>query len=103
MPGHESAIVCYMDRVGVRELRQYASELLDRVQAGESFEITNHGRPVARLVAADRGTSAGFDDLVAQGVIRPGRGDPLAVVPVEQDSGSPTTDELLALDRDTDG
>ena len=36
----------------MRELRQNASELLDRVQAGESFEITNHGRPVAALALA---------------------------------------------------
>jgi prevent-host-death family protein len=38
-----------MTRVGVRELRQRASELLRRVEAGESFEVTDRGRPVARL------------------------------------------------------
>jgi len=35
--------------VGVRELRQRASELLRRVEAGESFEVTDRGRPVALL------------------------------------------------------
>ncbi|MCL2770337.1 MAG: type II toxin-antitoxin system prevent-host-death family antitoxin [Solirubrobacterales bacterium] len=34
---------------GVRELRQRASELLRRVQAGETIEITDRGRPVAVL------------------------------------------------------
>lgn len=39
-----------MDRIGVRELRQHASRYLDRVAAGELIEITDRGRPVARLV-----------------------------------------------------
>jgi prevent-host-death family protein len=34
---------------GIRELRQRASELLRRVEAGETIEITDHGRPVAVL------------------------------------------------------
>jgi prevent-host-death family protein len=38
-----------MASVGVRELRQRASELLRRVEAGERIEITDHGRPVAVL------------------------------------------------------
>jgi len=38
-----------MARVGVRELRQRASELLRRVELGESIEITDRGRPVAMV------------------------------------------------------
>lgn len=38
-----------MGSVGVRELRQRASELLRRVEGGESIEITDRGRPVAML------------------------------------------------------
>lgn len=33
-----------------RELRNNSSEILRAVEAGESFTVTNHGRPVARLV-----------------------------------------------------
>jgi prevent-host-death family protein len=36
-------------RVGVRELRQNLSVYLRRVKAGESLEVTERGRPVARL------------------------------------------------------
>jgi len=45
-----------MESIGVRELRQHASRYLARVAAGESFEVTDRGRPVARLVPvlADR-------------------------------------------------
>jgi prevent-host-death family protein len=66
-----------MISVGVRELRQRASELLRRVQRGETIEITDRGRPVARLAPLPEGSpldvlkSAGevdsatseFDDL----------------------------------------
>jgi prevent-host-death family protein len=38
-----------MASVGVRELRQRASELLRRVEDGESIQITDRGRPVAVL------------------------------------------------------
>jgi len=38
-----------MASVGIRELRQRASELLRRVEDGESIEITDRGRPVAVL------------------------------------------------------
>jgi prevent-host-death family protein len=68
-----------MDSVGVRELRQRASDLLRRVASGESIEVTDRGRPVAILVPVDAktpldrlraagqttGPSRGFDDLPA--------------------------------------
>jgi prevent-host-death family protein len=38
-----------MPSVGVRELRQRASELLRLVDTGETFVITDRGRPVAIL------------------------------------------------------
>lgn len=38
-----------MTSVGIRELRQRASELLRRVERGETIEITDRGRPVALL------------------------------------------------------
>ncbi len=44
---------------GIRELRQRASELLRRVEAGETIEITDRGRPVAILAPLpDTGATA---------------------------------------------
>jgi len=43
-----------MGTVGVRELRQRASELLRRVEAGESIEVTDRGRAVAILTPVKR-------------------------------------------------
>ncbi|HWH29777.1 MAG TPA: type II toxin-antitoxin system prevent-host-death family antitoxin, partial [Mycobacteriales bacterium] len=39
-----------MDTVGLRELRQRASELVRRVEAGDEVTITVAGRPSAKLV-----------------------------------------------------
>lgn len=45
--------MCYsgpMNDVGLRELRQQASELVRKVEGGEEITITVAGRPSARLV-----------------------------------------------------
>ena len=62
-----------MARVGIRELRQRASELLRRVEAGETFEVTDRGRPVALL--APLPTQGVLERLRASGDLRPARAD----------------------------
>jgi prevent-host-death family protein len=44
--------------VGIRELRQNLSRYIDRVKAGESLTVTEHGREVARLSPAGPRDSA---------------------------------------------
>ncbi len=39
-----------MSSIGIRELRQRASEYLRRVETGETIEVTDRGRPVALLI-----------------------------------------------------
>jgi len=56
-----------MASVGIRELRQRASELLRRVEAGEIIEITDRGRPVAQLAPLLNGSP--FERLRAAGEI----------------------------------
>ena len=46
-----------MTSVGVRELRQRASELLRLVDLGETVEITDRGRPVALLTPLPVGSA----------------------------------------------
>ena len=43
-----------MDEVSLADAKAHLSELLDRVEAGESICITRRGRPVARLTAVSR-------------------------------------------------
>ena len=58
-----------MTSVGVRELRQRASELLRRVERGEVIEITDRGRPVAQLTPLPAGSP--LEQLRAAGDIDP--------------------------------
>jgi prevent-host-death family protein len=39
-----------MDQIGVAQLRQNASRYLARVEGGETFTVTDRGRPVALLI-----------------------------------------------------
>lgn len=58
-----------MTSVGVRELRQRASELLRRVERGEVIEITDRGRPVAQLSPPPVGSP--LEQLRASGDVEP--------------------------------
>lgn len=53
-----------MTDVGLRELRQNASSLVRRVEAGEEITITVSGRPSARLVAVAPAQWNSFADIV---------------------------------------
>lgn len=50
--------------VGLRELRQQASEIIRRVEQGEQITVTVSGRPVARVVPAERDAWRPYADIV---------------------------------------
>lgn len=89
-------------RVGVREIRQNISVYLRRVQQGEVFTVTDHGRPVALLspMPTDDDPLAA---LVAAGKLTPADGR-LADLPppVRLPPGSPTPSQILQAMRDED-
>jgi len=80
-----------MQTIGVRELRQHASRWLARVRAGESFVVTDRGRPIARLVPLD--APGGLDGLIATGDATPADGDLLEVLAT---AGGPTKGASLS-------
>jgi prevent-host-death family protein len=87
----------HMERVGIRELRQRASELLRRVAGGETFEITDRGRPVALLVKA---AARGLEQLEREGVLRRGGGELLELEPVPVPKGAVLPSEMVSRGRD---
>ena len=55
--------------VGVRALRDGLSKHLAEVRRGHTVTVTEHGRPVARIVPVDQPTT--LERLVAEGLVRP--------------------------------
>jgi prevent-host-death family protein len=86
-----------MASVGIRELNQQTSQILDRVRAGETIEITDRGIPVAEIRPVGREQSV-LARLVAEGRLIPATIDPavLHVLPKEPVDGVSVADSLAA-------
>jgi prevent-host-death family protein len=88
--------MCYMERIGLRELRQHASRYIARVARGETVEVTHRGRLVARIVPARPDS---WDELILRGEVIPASsGNLLDVVPI--DCGFDASAELQRLRAD---
>lgn len=57
--------------VGIRELRDGLSRHLSSVREGHTITVTDHGRPVARIVPA--GVPTKLEQLIAEGRVTPAR------------------------------
>src|SRR5262249_6118578 len=85
-------------RIGVRELRQHASQYLRRVAAGESFTVTDRGRPVAQLVPPAAADAVGV--MISRGellVPQHPTGALSGRLPAPLDLGFSATEELARL------
>jgi prevent-host-death family protein len=87
----------HMDRIGVRELRQNASKYLKRVESGETIEVADRGRLVARIVPVTR---SGLDGLIVDGRASLPTGDALDVEPVLLLPEAPEPSEIVSRMRD---
>jgi prevent-host-death family protein len=92
-----------MLRMGVRELKDGLSRALREVQAGETVEITDHGRTIARIVKA---WPTRAEQMLAEGRLIPAedQGDLLDLWPPPplepgERSGSEILAELRADER----
>ncbi len=83
--------------VGVRELRQSASQLLDQVKEGFVIEITEHGVPVAQLVPINRSL---YEEYLESRRIIPARNpDRVFSMPKGKISKSKQLSEILIEER----
>lgn len=82
--------------MGVRELRQNLSVYLRRVEQGETLDVTEHGRLVARLGPAPAPDTSALERLIAEGRAMPAR-RPIAELPqpTQLSPGSRTASEAL--------
>jgi prevent-host-death family protein len=75
-----------MDQIPIRTLNQNTAEVLARVEHGETVEVTNRGRPIARIVPI---ATDALSDLVAAGTVIPATISgpiPMPAVPAEPGS-----------------
>ncbi len=86
----------HMDRVGVRELRRQASSILRRVASGETFEVTDRGRPVAVLLQT---MPSGLARLEREGLLRRADADLLDIVPLRLPEGARAPSQIVSEDR----
>lgn len=83
--------------VGIRELRADLSRWLKQVQKGEEILVTDRGKPVARITAAD-GRSK-LEELIAAGVVTPAKRRPAARTMPKPISGTGPVSDLVLEDR----
>ncbi len=94
-----------MTAVGIRELKNHLSQYVRRIEKGEKFAITAHGRVVAELLPPGQGhrpkATSRYEELVAAGVIRPAleEGDPIPDDGMRIRLRSGTVQELIDWDR----
>jgi prevent-host-death family protein len=85
-----------MERIGARDLNQHTGQVLARVSGGESFEITDGGHPVARLVPVPDDMSI-LARLVASGrAVAPTSTGPVPLPPV---LGDPAIDTAAIIEQ----
>ena len=70
-----------MTTTSISQLKANLSRYIDEVRRGGEVQFVDRGMPVARLVPATAGDDPeALERLVSRGLIRPGKGDPCAVL-----------------------
>jgi prevent-host-death family protein len=86
-----------MERVGVRELRLNPGQVLRRVKQGQVVEVTERGRPVARLVPVTYPSV--LERMIAEGLATPATKTTAELLAVEvppSEPWEPSSEEVLA-------
>ena len=84
-----------IEQIPVRVLNQDTASVLARVEGGETVEITNRGKPIARIVPVYEGELA---DLVARGRVIPATSrEPFEMPPGPIDETRSASAALIAM------
>jgi prevent-host-death family protein len=79
-------------QVGIKELRDGLSRYLDRVRAGGTITVTDHGRPIARIRPVGRLTT--YEQMKLDGRITPAQ-VPKGTTPLPPPVGNPDGGSLM--------
>lgn len=98
--------MCYivgMERIGIRDLRNETSKVVQRAKSGERIIVTIDGIPAAQLGPLDDGPrDRSIEELIATGALLPPRvtTPPRPASPIPLPSGSPATTDLPLGDQE---
>jgi prevent-host-death family protein len=84
-----------MARVDIRHLQKDAGALIGRARAGETIEVTEHSRPVARMVGIRAGSV--LDQIIAEGRAPGSSGDLLELKPLPPPTRRPLSKVLAEM------
>ena len=85
--------------VGVRELKARLSEYLRQVKQGQTLVITEHGKPVGRLIPQGQTLDERLDELQRAGLIRWNGKKLSPTKPIAKLRGKKTIAEIIIEDR----
>jgi prevent-host-death family protein len=89
--------------VGIRDAKIHLSRYLKLVQKGEEVVITDHGRPVGKIVpleSRDLSLEERIERLVQQGIMEPLSGERLTTIPPPIPLPKGIAQRMLQEDRD---
>lgn len=81
-----------MEMVTHREMRNRSGEILRRVAAGESVQVSNNGRPAAMIVPV---SGSVLDGLIARGEARPAHTGLDGLLSIKRAVSTMTSGELV--------
>jgi prevent-host-death family protein len=84
-------------KVGVRELKNGLSRYLAAVRDGQELIVTDHGKPVARIVPVSRSLDR-LAELIAEGKVKPAHPGP-RYVPEPMKGVGPVSDLVIEQRR----
>lgn len=83
-----------MTEVGIRALKQNASQVVAQAAAGEVIVITDRGRPVAQITPLPKSR---FQHLIDAGLLRPAKGTWADLPPPARVPGVSLSDEVIRM------
>jgi prevent-host-death family protein len=85
------------ETVGIRELKNGISQIIERVEAGEPITVTRRGKPVARIVSTE--TPPHLAMMIADGTVRPGTRSRHLPKPIKPRGSGKTAAEYVSEGR----
>ena len=88
--------------VGIRELKAQISKYLRRVKAGQTLIITDHGKPVGRIVPVEETLEERVQRLVEAGIVKWNGKKLKPREPIAINQGPRQISDMIVEDRDID-